>query len=188
METCSCSRASPPSSHLRGTDLWFSGCAGVVPPCPSCAPPLWIPACAGMTSGWRGNDAGLERPPRLGNDRLACYGFVGASSYLSASEPYSYNDLRNRVFRQRFAHLHSSERKTSFSGCGGTPPAGRVLATPCYPARCLTSFNCACYVLKGCAHPSRRGDSSKRSGRPSPRGAPNYCYTTDVVRMSNVIV
>ena len=42
-------------------------------------------------------------------DRLACYVFVGASSYLSASEPCSYNDLRNWVFRQRFAHLPSSK-------------------------------------------------------------------------------
>ena len=99
--------------------------------------------------------------PTAWDVRLACYGFVGASSYLSASEPYSYNGLRNRVFRQRFAHLHSSERKTSFSGLWRDIAGGSYVGDPCYPARCRTSFNCSCYVLKGCAHnPCRRGDSS----------------------------
>ena len=36
-----------------------------------------------------------------------------------------------------------------------------MLATLCYAARRRTSFNCACYVLKGLrATPCRRGDSS----------------------------
>ena len=85
--------------------------------------------------------------------RLACYGFVGASSYLSASEPFSYNGLHNRVGWQRCARLHSSERKTSFSGLWRDIAGGSCVGDPCYPARCRTSFNCACYVLKGCARP-----------------------------------
>ena len=72
-------RASPLRSHLRGTDFGSAVAQGGV------LLALWIPACAGMTWVWSA--------PAAWDDRLACYGFVGASSYLSASEPYSYNGL-----------------------------------------------------------------------------------------------
>ena len=60
---------------------------------------------------------------------------LAESAIPSASEPYSDNDLRNRVFRQRFAHLHSSERKTSFSGLWRDIAGGSYVGDPCYPAR-----------------------------------------------------
>ena len=59
--------------------------------------------------------------------------FRRSQHYLSASEPYSYNGLRNRVFRQRFARLHSSERKTSFSGLWRDTAGGSYVGDPVLP-------------------------------------------------------
>ena len=100
--------------------------------------------------------------------------FVGGASICSASEPYSYNGLRNRI---------SGNVAPVFLGLWRAPPAGAVSA-PCTPARCHTSFNCSCYVLKGCAHPSRRGDSSFSCAVPMNVGSTLSCYiTTDVARV-----
>ena len=58
-----------------------------------------------------------------------------------------------------------------------------MLATLCYAARCRTSFNCSCYVLKGCAHDLLDAAILRVQGaRLTPLG---YSYTTYVVRMSN---
>ena len=168
------SRASPPSSHLRGTIFGSAVARGLSP--------LTLP----LPSGFR-LDAGMTWV-------WGPYG-LGIPSGLLWFRRSQQLPLRIRALQlqrsfitgwwQRCAHLPSSAGRRLSVACGGTPPEGRVLATLCYAARCRTSFNCSCYVLKGCADPSRRGDSSKRSGRPSPRGAPSYCYTTYVVRMSN---
>ncbi len=69
--------------------------------------------------------------------------FFGGASICSASEPYSYNGLRNRI---------SGNVAPVFLGLWRAPPAGAVSA-PCTPARCHTSFNCSCYVLKGLRRP-----------------------------------
>ena len=90
--------------------------------------PLWIPACAGMT---------------LGRASAVWLAFVGGASVCPASEPCSYNGLNNRVlaaFRPVLSDVsHDLWR---------APPAGRVLATPCRPARCRTLFNFLCSVFE----------------------------------------
>ncbi len=46
--------------------------------------------------------------------------------------------------------------QTSFTTCGETPPAGRVLAPPCYPARCrITLFGCVLAASKREVHALR---------------------------------
>ena len=104
--------------------------------------PLWIPACAGMTSG------------RASAVWLA---FVGGASVCPASEPCSYNGLNNRV-----SAAFRPSLQTSLTTCGGHRRRIRVLATPCRPARCLfTLFSCRffCLASAGCAFPGR-GDVS----------------------------
>ncbi len=74
--------------------------------------------------------------------------FVGGAGICSAPEHYSDNGLRNRVsaaFRPVFSDVSQD--------LWWAPPAGRVLATPCRPARCRTLFNFFAASLKGCARP-----------------------------------
>ena len=72
-------RASSPCSHLRGTDFGSAVARGL------------FPLTLTLSHQGRGERFGVS--PTSWDDRLACYGFVGASSYLSASEPFSYNGL-----------------------------------------------------------------------------------------------
>ncbi len=101
--------------------------------------------------------------------------FIGGASICSASEPYSYNGLRNRIF---------GNVAPVFLGLWRAPPAGAVSA-PCTPARCHTSFNCSCYVLKGL----RRPVSTRRffvfvGAAPIKGGSTLSCYiTTDVAKV-----
>ena len=101
------------------------------------------PALLPLDSGSFRNNLGFARSPldsRLrGNDvgraSAVWLAFVGGASVCSASEPYSYNGLRNRVSA---AFRPSSQ--TSFMTCGGHRRWIRVLAAPCRPARGLFTF------------------------------------------------
>ena len=135
----------PPARYY----LWFGGRAGVVPLT------LWIPAFAGMT--WVRGPYGLGRPSGLL--------WFRRSQQLPLRIP---SPTATTIFVTGFfssvapISIHRKGRRLSVA-CGGTSPAGRMLATPCYPARCRTSlFSCSIsYVEKGCArNPCRRGDSS----------------------------
>ena len=59
-----------------------------------------------------------------------------------------------------------------------------MLATLCYAARRRTSFNCACYVLKGVR--ATPVDAAILLVKGVPFDALGCCYTAYVVQMSNV--
>ena len=145
VETCSCSRASPPGSHLRGYYLWFGGCAGVVPLT------LWIPAFAGMTRV-RG-PYGLRCPSGL-------LWFRRSQQYLSASEPYSYNGLRNRVLAAlRPSPFIGTEDVFQWLVAGHRRRV--VCWRPLLPRPLPYFIQLFLLRLKRlCTRPSRRGDSS----------------------------
>ena len=93
----------------------------------------------------------------MGRASAVWLAFVGGASVCSASEPYSYNGLNNRVSA---AFRPSSQ--TSFMTCGGHRRWIRVLAAPCRPARDLFTFiqlSFFCLASAGCACPGR-GDVS----------------------------
>ena len=93
----------------------------------------------------------------------------------SASEPYSYNGLRNRIF---------GNVSPVFLGLWRAPPAGAVSA-PCTPARCQYFIIklCLSCVLKGLRTPvSTRRFFVFVGAVPIKGGSALSCYiTTDVV-------
>ena len=77
-----------------------------------------------------------------GGCRLAC--FSGGAGICSASEPYSYNRLRNRICG-RVSPVFSDV----FHDLWRTPSGSRVLAAPCYPPATDAVFNCVCRRRQG---------------------------------------
>ena len=96
METCS-SRVPllrvPTCAVLALVRRLRGGCSSL-----SLLRPSPLDSCLRRNDEWLARERrGFGASPTAWEFRLACYGFVGASSYLSESEPYSYNGLRNRV-------------------------------------------------------------------------------------------
>ena len=115
--------------------------------CSSRVPPLRVPACAVLTlvrrsrGGCpphpdplprRGEGNGLG-PLRLGNDRLACYGFVGASITSPHPSPTATTVFVTGCFDSVSPVFHSSERKTSFSGLWRDIAGGSCVGDPVLP-------------------------------------------------------
>ena len=108
------------------------------------------PALLPLDSGSPRNNLGFARSPFVfghfprergqpdgfqGRASAVWLAFVGGASVCPASEPCSYNGPNNRVsaaFRPVFSDVSQDLWRA--------PPAGRVLATPCRPARCLFTF------------------------------------------------
>ena len=74
--------------------------------CSSRVPPLRVPTCAVLTLVRKGCAGAV--PLRLGNDRLACYGFVGASNTSPHPSPTA-TTVFVTGFWQRCAHLPLQE-------------------------------------------------------------------------------
>ncbi len=147
METCS-SRVLllrvPTCAVLTSVRRLRKGCPSL-----SLLRPSPLDSCLRRNDEWLARERrGFGSSPTAWEFRLACYGFVGASITSPHPSPTATTVFVTGLW-QRFARLHSSERKTSFSGLWRDIAGGSYVGDPCYPARCRTSFNCACYVLKG---------------------------------------
>ena len=126
--------------------------------------PLWIPACAGMT---------------LGRASAVWLAFVGGAGICSASEPYSYNGLRDRVSAAFRPAFQTSLRLVA--GTAGGSVCWRLRVVPL--AACLPLFSCRffCLASEGCAFPGRGDVSFFRSADPMISGSALVVYITTYV-------
>ncbi len=104
--------------------------------CPSLSllRPSPLDSCLRRNDEWLARERrGFGAPPTAWDDRLACYGFVGAS--ITSPHP---SPTATTVFVTGFfgsvspVSIHRNGRRLSVA-FGGTSPAGRVLATPATP-------------------------------------------------------
>ena len=139
------------------------------------------PARVGSDTG----RAGDASPSRVRRTWVAPSGLLllAEQAYAPRPSPTATTVFVYRVFRQRFAHLHSSERKTSFSGLWRDTAGGSCVGDPVLPRPLPYFIQLFLLRLKRCAHdPSRRGDSSCLR---RPFDALGCYITTDVAGMSN---